>query len=672
MEAKKLFLFFKEAIPPDTSQKFQKLNEEGSSLSREILFINRQIICLFAANRRIYRDTVPIGELRMINSASVVPCDATEFFGPIWIQSTIFLLSFLNENLDKLAEAVSKSTHLQMHAYIMSVLIPMFFSYFSNNEAANRAYTFYIQSIQYYNKREYLQLIKPFYAVPSIWKFIDNLFRSTIWSNYMDRPDAKEFTKIILIHTANTLYLLPTYQLNLIILLTTIWDIKDVWDMIIRIILIPQLKLEELISPFTYTSPRPIDINEIIEELQHIVDYGSVTLEIKIQESMYEIPDAFVTYGNSYSIEFIITLADVHVLLSLPIEYPSHITRLKTLKIEKKYHPFRIRIFPKENLEMKVNDPLIFENIETEELKTDSNMALLFHFLNKKTDNPFDYVRGNELKCLDPVIQFALNKIDVDTYVDYATQKAVNTSIRHANIFELYLDRKLEIEKLRNWIQICKDYIDIISFSSASREVKFMLLPKYQFDLDKIPEILNLKHWYTIVYLQQVERSILEPFIPVIEQMEKSFSRLILKLKLECQSPGEFNSERLSKRLWEANGIMSFVSIKSNFMSRFIILMNYLNEIEYILKAVGEEQNDKRYTQIISFCVVCLDCDWILRTSIYLHAILLLNDRIIRQCDENLIDIWKKFSVCLMSLLSHDEELLEQFFVIAAPDKIHI
>ncbi|OHS99189.1 hypothetical protein TRFO_34396 [Tritrichomonas foetus] len=416
--------------------------------------------------------------------------------------------------------------------------------------------------------------------------------------------------------------------------------------------------------------------------------------ELNFHNSVYEIPDAFVAYDQTFSIDVILTLLDIQCLNKLGIILPHHSQRIESICTN--YHyipillPWKIHLFPKipqpPSFPMR---PLLFRDkcippppADNWKLQLWSEIRIAASEMHLDPVQLITDMEINDRIVSNHKLQTILegkSKIEMNEFIDYILQLVCNDLSTKTIIFEQLLIHQMLLLNMKKYLDVSNDAINLESFviayeffsSSVSKKKPSMIISTfYNLIGTNIPNISSCNFWFIVMTLSKIESSLMKPHKTEMQNLISKFSILIEIKKRKIKQSPSFKSKVLRKCMWEANGLLSLVSDSSPLISRYFILINFLYEVNKIAKAGGFEDSNDKIADIIEFSISTGECPWIFETVSILHSMLFSNEKFSDYIDKKLLEIWNQFTVVFIKFLSDDIELVTSYASFANEEKL--
>lgn len=618
------------------------------------------VINLINTNRQIY--TLHLfnsltSNNRMINqdyilSASVKPIPSLRVFLPQISQYISMFVQYMTKNLTQFAHEISLLQNTKDTASLIYLTIPSMFQYFISEESINDAFIFYGCLMRFNDVENFSQFVKPFFLAPCLCGFRENLFRNIFWKNLFKITSiSKEETptKIFKILT-ETLVFLPTAHLNLLKLLSCNYNEKDFSYFIINVMIILQLKDRIKVSPLFRNNSSICNVDELFSILRNSTFPNKLAGKISVMNSTYFYQKSFSKKIDLYIFRY----DDIMELIYLNHQFSPIITNeIKKNNCKNLSKPFIVQVHKHLDDEFTEKELNLFYDTypEVNEIKN-----FEYHYLlkNLKKITKYHYMDMiKEKKSTNTEMDIMLKSIDINDFIEYIQNNKLNKLIKKAKGFENYLSLRYREKCLKDLSKISKYYLNIISLQSAIKEAHF-LEKKIWPDLLNLPNFGKIQFWYLIFAFDQKEQSIIMNLN--IKIIEKVFMLMIDKMTTKKLTL----IESINRVIWEANTVLSLVDSHSSFLDRFIVLIFYLEEIEKVSFACGDNDN-KLKDQIIYNSISACSSAWVLKTLVYFHLIAIKDERFCHLCSKSFLDIWASFTVSFTNIIASDEYLLSSF-----------
>jgi len=667
--------FLGQYIPFSVSKRINMVCDELEKISFETSMVCRQISLIFANRRFIKQDTAK----NILKSAIISisdPEDPFALFSPQEIQSISYLIEFFYSNLDVFAKAISLFVNSQYYPYISSVLLPSLFNYYTTEEAAVFASSFYVFASYEMAALPFTLFSGPFMASSMVFCFADRLFCSVFSANENETPTCDELCLRIINFASKSLHLLPEPQLNLIRHLIQTWSLKDVWLYLIHALLIPQIRIRVITSPINYSNLKTIKLDDIDKNLNYMSVNGKITCMISnVDQSslITSIPKTFIKNGMSFHLRMTLSIFDIRTLFLIPLIFPAHLQSLCDF-IKETDIPlttvFSLRVFMSNPRLQKLPSPLVF-GIPRLTYTKNQELGSMWERLNERSQRyQWDTVKTltKKERTGDSLFDSVVSSSYLGELVSYGICLETEKLYKNAIDFEDLMTKCLERDCFSNWKTICKTYLDLVSAASVYNENPKIEKTNSQKILNTIyenvyswPDLGYSRMWLALLYFNSAESIIISAEKAFIKNLENRFQKLLDKLKDEYTSGIHWTSKTLENKMWKLSGIILKVDSASSFLSRYISLFSFVEGIERLASALPGTNISEKVRYLIHFCIVVYDARWTLKTALFLQAVAFGDERFTSICSEAVQEMWKRFTVTFFHLISKDNSLLNDY-----------
>ncbi|OHS97780.1 hypothetical protein TRFO_35918 [Tritrichomonas foetus] len=712
----------KNYIPPDLKSRLDVTDAKGEKISTDILKANRALAFFVAARENLVVNKMTITSDSLLHNLTEDVPEMLSEFSPLHVQATISLFNWVFANIANFAELFSKLSKIPN--YFIFITIPSIFSNFSTKEAANFAFKFYHSVSLITPHDQFIKIVSPFFRSScGINHFSKTVFSELFWSIYLTKISHIELAQKLIDISAKNITLLPDPQFSLLKLLSLKYKKDQIWKLLITVLILPQFWLQFSISPFSYSKAPVFDykkVRDVLQSRSSKLTFPELDL-ISYDSSFFEIPDVFLKYHESYSIDLILSTADLFMIRTLFTKgLPSHMKKLNDAislhinSIESFTQPFHLKIYPKvshppsflSSLSMR---PLLFTNSFANQfsaLKNSNNNTIMKDnkimrecLSPKKPDNDFMQLWTTiqtiaEERVEDPVelimketqpkvgiyiIDKRLKKIDIEKFRIFALSMSIDSMYETASLLEVLLMHQMSIRTLVRWNDLSQESVNIFSYFIANsifqyhekKKSQTLILTFYDI-LYEAPNISSVRFFLSLLLLSKCEHRILKHFEDQINEMKTRFQCLVeKKKKILLNETPDFESRVIAKCFWESNGLLSLVDENSSLIARYFTLLNFLKELITLSNAAGFCDKREHVDKLVKFAFTMgHDCSWILLTTMMLNATIFNDDRISIFVSEDRAEIWRTFSVTFFKVLEDDVQLVTQYGALATGDEI--
>lgn len=662
-------------VPCGIESKLIRVDIEGDEVSKQVVFINRQIIYLYGFQNRYVVNKQLISDRELLTSATSFPYDALKFLEPLEVQSITVLIWQILAKPSDFAQRVYKSAGTPSFSFLIELTIPAVYGFFSTQETSACAYNFYsaISMIAPYDI--FVWIVSPFFKSATVNHFSDAVFRDALSSNYLPKSAEIQLAQSIIDISAKRMNFLPESHNALLRFLSTIYKPSQIWMLILKVLVVPQFLLKIPLSPYFHANSPCVKFEKVLHILRDADKFSEIRFpQLSLNQSLFEIPEAFLSYGQSLSYDLVLTLNDVYVLATIEPMLTQDSPKILNVVLKNKNQvmlPWKIKYYPKKPRPPFFSlRPLVFDCIEIPKPLDDNENAQIWQMLEEECANyhmnPFDVLSSPIAKTGVNLLDYKLNHMDRSKLKIYGLKVKDAELTRYAIIFEDLLIHQMQFHKLRTWLEIGEECVGMFGYMIAAREYMQnyinmkpkVLLNNFWKILNDQPKIKSERLWLSIQLLSKLEPAIINPHKKVIDDLNNKYSRIMLKYQSRIRKGIEFTSDALTQCMWESSGILTFVNASSPLRSRYIALITYLYEIQKLIYARKMQDSLQEIDAIIHFTFTTGHFDWVLETVILLDGVFFNDPRFNTNCDDELIDIWKQFTVAFIHLLQEDEELL--------------
>ena len=530
-------------------------------------------------------------------------------------QNTGFLICFINEHPEELAQAVLMKLKSKNFVYLVSCAIPAAFGYFSSNEHLKIAIKFYHEIVEKCDQKKAIMILKPLLHSAATFRFIESAFSKFAFALSVDaktkNDENSELTKLysnfLVECICQSLPLIPEEILGLLRHLKNLdWDRfnfgnlffqKFLWKYAVEWIShSPAKKYLEIFKKI---------IENVTKDDNRISEIYHVLFSCK---SSYQLPSLYKPFGHMY-LDFYLSVYDIHLiakLLNSCKKMPETVTlnELQRVPEEFEYYWYYCQVYPHIPSSVEeFKDQQIFPG-NSKEIKILEKLLCYTLFKN-------ELIRWNDL------INVCLSVI-VDPFIIEASKKATNI---HHNGFKKILR---SLEKSFNI-----PYINRMLYLSLIE--------------------INLETW-----IDDSSRHVLDH----LDQQFNSLLQAIHKKKGMMEFTDLTSSLHKSLKLM-LDTIRKMACIEnSSLYNQFNILVRSMYEISFIQKY--ENLSDTIYPTIIQQC----NGKNFLSTFIKLNSFAMRNRYFLNYCSDNEKLLWLKIESVILFCLKLDPVFLQGYITL--------
>ena len=351
----------KDVVPSGLDNRLNYVDQTADKLSFQILSKSRSVFYLMNFNDLQPAKGQNDNRYEYLRSCSCSPHEAISYYPPLEIQSLASFSRMLISKPTNLAHAVSKFYNQNQNTSqlrdLITISLPALFSFFSTCETSGLAFNFYSALSSILSTETFSTFVYPFLNAPSIHHFSNHIFQELFTRIYVKKVSPHQFIQTLLDLTVESFSYLSPHHMALLRILKIQTSEQNVWYIIIKCILIPQLKIYSVLSPFCHCSLLLHKISTYIEILNELCQIclspnskknnQKIRSNIKIpnlnleqHNSLYEIPETYIAFGETFTSTLILTLNDVRILVSLEMETTHYMEKLKQF-CERQSDPFQ-------------------------------------------------------------------------------------------------------------------------------------------------------------------------------------------------------------------------------------------------------------------------------------------------------------------------------------------
>jgi len=665
---------------PGILPKLCQIDEKSGDISEKILIQNRQTCYLFYLTENPEHVCRVVNQDKLYHSASLLPIDALRVFEPLEVQSITLLLKVLLSDPPRFVDSVIKCSKCTGFRSLILLSIPSVFAFFSSKEAISFSYNFYADLYPKVSFEDYCKIVFPFFNSSCISRFSELVFNKLFWSNFSPKSEICQFCQCLIDVSSKHIGYLPEPHLVLLRILSLQWNIVKLWQLLIRVLLFPQLRIYSQTSPFIYNPLATFDIKGIgsflfdigVKKTQNIV-----LPNLSFNNSYYEIPDTFVPYDHTFALDLVLTLADIDSLMMMQVDVPHHTKRLQDLCIQSKvdpFLPFKIHFYPRMLKPPTFSfRPLFSFSQKFQSSESPSILAQLWSTFESAAEllrkRPLELLMEDPIKTYDQLLNIKINKqSNKDFLKKYGLEKSVAELTSNANFLEQLLLHAMFQDGLVKWNETCSFHNLQTSFFVAQSNYFSSKMTKpdhiYMNFWDSIlsfPELNNIRYWSALICLDNIENIIVKKYQKELTHLENLYKKYLRRKKSMMEIAPAFKSKVLMQHMWETNGILQFASNSTPLLTRYIILSTFLEEVERMSIASGYGDNPEKISEIIKFSFVEGSYVWILRTVALLDGVLFSDDRFEGTRQPILFDRWKRFTAVFIQFMGDDVSLVSSY-----------
>ena len=367
---------------------------------------------------------------------------------------------FLIQNPKKLVKitgAAFRDFDRPTFIYFTYSVIPSIFGFFSSAEHLDFAYQFYTELILCAPKKLIDLVLTPFLQASPSFSFLESIFEEICFFFCHDirllrdkkYDDVLEYhAKMIIKSVIKNLRLLPITHLNILTLLQQhSWSQEDVYSLIIRSMVIPQIRVMLKASHF---SEKLNVFNDVCLLSIKLFPSCAEPFCLTQTSSIFEVPGCFQTFNRKF-LRCITTTRDAYTLFQLAkkvITIPSLILRLGEVDgtgFVLFFRPIIIKVYPQNIMMPRSN--IIFKNIifteepiqhETEtNIEFDRKYSSIGIMAMKESKYPIEVIRE--------IGQTS------EQFNQYALVKQYDALYEKSQIFEVNLKLRFVLNQIKKW-----------------------------------------------------------------------------------------------------------------------------------------------------------------------------------------------------------------------------
>lgn len=651
----------RELVPVGFLKTYNITGQQIDEIINSDIIQQRNTIMMIASQRK-YNKISYMEHIVKELSTYAVPRDPFEVFSPLQVQTFSYLLEFLWDQREEIVKKIKLISTQANFQYISLVCFPIIFGYFSNEYLCERAADFYIKACEYIALPEIIKLVKIFFSLDHVYSFSDQLFRETIWRFYPNFPDIEFIADKILLHSIKLLRLLPEAHLRFLRHFYTEGNQQNLWQVIISVLLCPQIHLQFYSSPLSILKLSTFNIDELVEVLLQKGE-KEILIPIKLenmQNSLNNTAPFYIKDGAGAALRSVLTVFDVHELMTLPLMFPAHMHCVSDVNAKIQVDPhfaFVSRFFIDYNLEDHL-PPLFFDYFIPK--KPADELTKIWNLIRNEIPDPIDFLL-NDRKILGKFSNLHANTELINTALEIETERL---EFQGSNF-----ERILEMMQLRNLIYGWKirgaHYLRFFSRGLAFADQN---IPRnLQEAIDGVA-VGESRFWRVIQYFSSAELFAFSNINIDISKMESRFKNLIERERTSGVEIPQLAAHNLISKI---SFLVTSVDPRSSFLQRVVVLNFVLDAIQQLTNCIKSTDITERKNLFTVFIISIFDITWILKTSIYLHSTL-FNGPISWVVPDEFHQNWGQFIPSLLSMLTKDKELLSKFLLLSTTPMIVI
>lgn len=683
MDVKNLEKQFQDLRPlmfPGIFDKLNQADDKCDKLSKQILITMRSNhYNLFADVLYEHHKQGPKAEA-ILESGYQEPNDILRIYEPLEVQSITMLLKYTLSDPPRFVNALLQHSKRPEFYQLAILTVPAVFSFYSTKETMGFAFNFLMELSRTKNFDLFTIFISPILNSTACSVFINLLFKKIFWANFDSDIKEKEISQLLLNEAIPLFKFLPETVVVLLRMLLLQWGEVEIWKILARTFLFPQLLLQVSAKPFNHVILDKINTLKIKSYLYSIGKKKCLLNipHLEFGSSYKEIPETFIPYQHSFALDLILTVSDIKNLISISGEIPHHTKRLQGI-LDSTAHPplapFYIHFFPK----MLVPPPMGLRNLFTfpkyvnSDIQQQSSMAQLWSTFETATvstrSNPFDLLKQSPIHTGEYNLDLQLNhSVNLEEFYHFGLDKTVKDLCLTAETLEKLLEHSMNSSTLNNWLIECRNYENINAMQSATS-----IISRLNFKLDHIQSNLwdyvseygcgsrSISYWLAVLFLEKIELNFLMKYKKEVVELQQLYRNYLILKNAKINSAPSFKNSRLKSAMWEASGSLQFANHQSKLSKRYIILNSYIEQVELIIAAEGIDNSLEKTAQILEFSFSECKQVWILETILILSCGLFNNENFALYAPPQLIDRWRKFAAAFIRFLSHDINIITKY-----------
>lgn len=666
---------------PGIFDKLSVVDEKCSKLAKQILLTNRSShYNLFAEVLYEHHKQGPKTE-EILTSGYLEPKDILRIYEPLEVQSVTMLLKYILSDIPRFVQILLQNSKRPDFYQLAILTVPAVFSFFSTKESMGFAFNMLMELMRTAPFDLFTIFISPILNSSACSTFTNLLFKKLFWANFDSSIDELVISRRMIDEAPPLFKFLPEPVIILMRMLTLQWGEIQVWKILARTLLFPQFLHQISVKPFNHVILDNINITKVRNYLYSIGEKNSDIKDLPsldFTSSYKEIQQTFIPFQHSFALDIVLTISDVKTLISIVGDIPHHTKRLQGIYENNNHDPFTpfyLHFFPKILVppQMELRNLFIFPKYEDQGLQQQSSMAQLWSTFESAAlsirRDPFELLKTKPINTGEDNLDLQLNNsINLQEFYHFGLDKTVKDLCITGVTLEKLLEHSMDQSSMCTWLLECKLCENVNAMQPAMK-----IVSKLNLKVDQIQQNFwdlvsihgcgsqSISYWIAILLLEKIEYTFLKKYKKEVLELQTLYRNYLILKNAKINAAPNFKNPILRKSMWEVIGSLQFANHESTLSKRYIILLNYLEQIELIVAADGIEDSLQKMAEILEFSFAECKQIWILETILILSCGLYNSDHFGNYASPNHIERWRKFGAAFIRFLSADIEIITKY-----------